>query len=91
MERGVRRHGCERGASSEATAGGERTVEEAGCRSQSGQRLLAVGDLKKLAEFAVSSAEVQRLKAEFATSERHAFELMSIPRFELPIPEPTGR
>src|SRR5205085_11199430 len=44
------------------------------------KRHAAVGDPKKLTALVERRARVQRLRAEFATSERHACDLMSIPR-----------
>jgi hypothetical protein len=41
---------------------------------------LRVGDPKRLTGLVERRAEVQRLRAEFATSERHACEFVSIPR-----------
>jgi hypothetical protein len=60
--------------------GGERAAEEAGGGSESGQRHAAVGHPKKLPGLVEKRAEVQRLRAEFATSERHVCELLNIPR-----------
>jgi hypothetical protein len=76
----LRRAGSKRSAGTEAAAGREYAAEEAGGRLEPGERHAAVGDPKKLAELAVRRAEVQRLREDSETSERHACELMRIPR-----------
>ena len=58
----------------------EHSAEEAGSGPEPGQGHAAIGNPKKLTELAVKKAEVQQLIADFASSERHACELMSIPR-----------
>jgi hypothetical protein len=80
LESQVWGHGCERGARSETVARRECAAEAPGCRSNAGQRCIAIGDPKKLTGLVAKRAEVQRLKQEFDFSERHACELMSIPR-----------
>jgi len=80
LEGEVRRHGRERGAGSESAARGKRAAKEAGNGPEAGQRRLAIGDPKKPLGLVVRRAEVQRLIKEFAFSQRHACELVEIPR-----------
>ena len=46
---------------------------------------------KKLTELVAKRAEVQRLRQEFDFGERHAYELMGIPRSSYRVPRPERR
>ena len=59
---------------------GKCAAQEAGGGPKSGQRRAAIGDPKKPLGLVARRAEVQRLTQEFEFSQRHACELVEIPR-----------
>src|ERR1019366_411714 len=78
LESEVRWDGRERGAGSEAVAGRERAIEEAGGGSEFGQGRVAIGDTKKRLELAVLKAAVGQVQQEYAFSQRRACRLLTV-------------